>query len=242
MKTALYGKNSQTIKDLIKGLGFSIVSKNPDLVISYGGDGTLLSSEREFPGIPKLPIRDSKTCNKCPNHQTEAILNQFKNKKLKLVKFNKLEAKIGDSVLKGVNDIVIRNLNPTHAMRFSLFINGKEFSPNILVGDGLVISTHFGSTGYFKSIVKKSFKKGLGLAFNNLTASLKPIKLSLKDKVLIKIVRGPAVLAVDNNPKIINLKESDEIQIRTSEKVAQIFAPETLRCTKCELLKNRRLD
>lgn len=242
MKVLLYGKNSKTLKPLVKSLGYSLVSKNPDLIISYGGDGTLLASERDFPGVAKLPIRDSKTCIKCPNHETETLLNQFNCKKLKLVKFNKLEAKIGEFVLKGLNDVVIRNLNPTHAMRFSLFINGKLFSPNILVGDGLVISTYFGSTGYFKSIVKKSFKKGLGLAFNNLTVPLKPIKLSLKDKVLVKIVRSPSVLAVDNNPKIINLKEGNEIYIKSSEKVAQIFTPEILRCSKCELFKNRRLD
>ena len=242
MKTALYGKNSNTLKPLMKTLGFSLVSKNPDLVISYGGDGTLLASEREYPGIPKLPIRDSKTCNKCSLHENEVVLNQFKNKKLKLIKFQKLEAKHNDTNLKALNDVVIRNLNPNHAVRFSLFINGKIFSPEILVGDGIVISTPFGSTGYFKSITKKSFKKGLGLAFNNLTNILMPLKLSTQDKVIVKIIRGPASLGVDNNPKIINLKDDDEIQIKISEKIAQIFSPETLRCTKCELLKNRRLD
>jgi len=69
MKLLLFGKNSEKIKSLVEKFGFEIVTQNPDIIISFGGDGTLLSAEREYPGIKKLPIRDSQFCHKC-HHQS----------------------------------------------------------------------------------------------------------------------------------------------------------------------------
>ena len=77
MKVALFGKNSDSIRHFIPEYGFEISEDKPDVIVSYGGDGTLLSAERKFPGIPKLPIRDSKVCKKCPIHTTEHLLQKL---------------------------------------------------------------------------------------------------------------------------------------------------------------------
>ncbi len=42
------------MQKLLKKKGLAYVSKNPTLVLTLGGDGTLFLSERKFPGIPKL--------------------------------------------------------------------------------------------------------------------------------------------------------------------------------------------
>jgi len=73
MKVLLTGKNSQDIENLLKSLGFEMVKSNPDVIISFGGDGTLLSAEREYPGVPKLPIRNSQFCHKCAEHADEHL-------------------------------------------------------------------------------------------------------------------------------------------------------------------------
>lgn len=242
MKVLLYGKNSDTIRGLLDSAKIKLVVGNPDAVLSYGGDGTLLAAEREFPQIPKLPIRDSKTCIKCPLHKTEYVLTQFTSNKLKLSKVRKLSAEFKKRKFSALNDIVIRNTTPIHAVRFSVLRNKKELQKDVFVGDGLVFSTTFGSSGYFKSITGKSFNQGFGLAFNNLVSNFKTIYFSEKDNFEVEIVRGPAVLSVDNNPKLLSLKEGDKIKIRAANENASIYQPEALRCPNCLMFKQRRLS
>ena len=45
--------------------GFKIVDENPDFIVCYGGDGTVLFSERTIPEVPKLIIKTSRVCRKC---------------------------------------------------------------------------------------------------------------------------------------------------------------------------------
>lgn len=242
MKVLLTGKNPQGIDGLIKNLGFEIVTENPEVIISYGGDGTLLSSEREYPGIPKLPIRDSQFCNKCPDHDEELLLKNLLKGKLKLKEYRKLETTILYQTFTALNDFVIRNVNPIHAIRFQVTpsaspASGGSINNKLLIGDGMVISTPFGSTGYFKSITGQTFEKGFGLAFNNTTEKVAPIFLKDEDKVIFKLIRGTATLSFDNNPDIFNIDERSEITFKLSDKTAKIYEPESLRCPDCEVTK-----
>ena len=118
MKALLFGKNSETIAHLVPEYGFEIVHDAPDVIISYGGDGTLLAAERKFPSIPKLPIRDSKVCKKCPLHTTEHLLEKLSKGLIKLDEYPKLEAKIHEAHFFAINDLVIRNSIPIHALWF----------------------------------------------------------------------------------------------------------------------------
>lgn len=242
MKILLYGKNSQSIKQLVESFGFEITSDKPDLIISYGGDGTLLASEREYPGIPKLPIRDSKVCKKCSDHDEKSLLNHLKKKTLKLQNLSKIEAQYRGRSWIALNDIVIRNSTPIHAIRFTLKINEKKFDPFLIIGDGIVVTTAFGSSGYFKSVTKQTLLEGFGIAFNNTTETIKPFEFNQKDILKIRIVRGPGVLSSDNNPDLIILEMDSEIEIRVSDKKAFIYSPDSLRCSKCVIQRHLRLD
>ena len=83
MKTALLGRYLEDILPFIKSSGMRIVKKNPDIIIVHGGDGALLGAEREFPGIPKFPIRDIRTAPLCPEHSSyERIFSIFRKKSL----------------------------------------------------------------------------------------------------------------------------------------------------------------
>ncbi len=93
MKTLILGQNTKDIEELISSFGFEVVSKNPDLIISFGGDGTLLSLERQYPSVPKLPIRNSVVCKKCISHTDEVVLKKLKEGELKLTEYRKLKQK-----------------------------------------------------------------------------------------------------------------------------------------------------
>lgn len=231
MKVLLVGKNTKDIEQLVKNLGFELVTQNPDVVISYGGDGTLLSAEREYPGIPKLPIRNSQICNKCTDHEDKLILKKLLENELKIKEYQKLETTVLYRKFYALNDFVIRNSDPTHTIRF------KMNRGSLLIGDGIVISTPFGSTGYFKSITDETFKDGFGIAFNNTTEKTSPIFLKDGDSITFKLVRGKATLSFDNSPEIFTIDEGSELIFKLSDQVARIYEDTSLRCSDCEVIR-----
>lgn len=240
MQILITGKNAKNIEPLAKKLGFGIVTSNPDVIISYGGDGTLLTSERNYPGIPKLPIRNSATYKKCSDHQEEILLKSLLEGKLQTKEYKKLETTIFYQTLYALNDFVIRNVTPVHAIRFSTSCTNEK----LLIGDGVVIATPFGSTGYFKSITEQAFDKGLpagrqgwGLAFNNTTEKIPPVFLKDEEVITFKLVRGQATLSFDNNPDIFNVDESSELTFKLSNQAAKIYEANSLRCPDCKVTR-----
>ena len=231
MKVLLYGRTSKNVEGLVKDLGFEIVNANPEVVISYGGDGTLLSTERRFPHIPKLPIRSTQLYNKCPKHTDEVMLKKLLNGKLILKQYKKLVTTILYKNFYALNDFVIRNSDATHSIRFKTSVTLDK----LLIGDGIVISTAFGSTAYFKSITGKSFTSGFGLTFNNTTNKIPAALFKEQDQVTVNLIRGKATLSFDNNPEIFMVDEGSHLIFSLSDQSAQIYNAETLRCQNCRL-------
>lgn len=232
MTVLLYGNHSKDLASLVKSLGIEIVESEPDVIITYGGDGTLISGERVYPGIPKLPLRDSKVCNKCQKHLDETVLKNLAAGKFRLVEYRKLETTFFYKTLFALNDFVIRNVLPIHAIRFHVSIHKNK----LFIGDGVVISTPFGSTGYFKSITDKTFEKGWGLAFNNTTQNSSPVLLKDKDSVTFKLMRGTATLSFDNNPDLFKIDEGSEVTFKLSDQTAKVFEARSLRCPDCKII------
>lgn len=232
MKALLSGKNSRDIEKLLQG--FEIVTLNPDVVISYGGDGTLLYSERMYPGIPKLPIRDNLVCNKCDDHGDKTLLHALSEGELELKEYKKLQTEIEGKTLLAMNDFVVRNEQTIHAIRFNCFVNEARQN-GLLIGDGIVVAAPFGSTGYFKSITDKFFTDGFAIAFNNLTEKKDPVYLKDSDIAGFKLTRGKAILTVDNNPEVFHIPENLPLSFKISDKVAKVYMLETLRCTNCQV-------
>lgn len=221
MKVLIFGKESKTITDLVKKSGFEIVDKNPDIIASYGGDGTLMRSEFEFPGVPKLVLKGSWVCKLCANLPNEDILNLVKNGKYRVEEFMKLEAAAHGKKLVALNDIVAHNADPRHAIRYRIFVNGKEISGEI-IGDGVVIATPLGSTGYYRSITDSFFEMGIGLAFNNSTEQSDHMVLKENSQIKIKVARGPVIVYADNQSSAIALEEGEELVVKKSEETAKI--------------------
>jgi len=193
-----------------------------NLVISYGGDGSLLGADRKFPNLPKLPIRSSKVCNHCYSADNlENILKSILQGQIKPSSHIRLLAQFDKNQLQALNDINIKCQHPNLALRFSFSINDQNYSDNI--ADGLIVATPFGSTGYFKSIAGAIFSQGLGVAVNN---PVNPVPANIvNDNSVITVVidREDAYLSADNNPNIINLKPGSTIIIKKSSQTAQVY-------------------
>ena len=225
----IVGKSPEKVsllKEKLASKGFYLVEENPELVISYGGDGMFLISERIFPGVPKILLRDSEVGNMTHDFDICEVIDLYlagnfvleETRKLKGIRRGRFEVR----ELIGVNDIVLRNSLPTEAIRFRYRINEGEWS-KILIGDGMVVSTPYGSNkgAYFYSIVKQKFDSGIGVAFNNVTDDRAPLYLTNEDCLEIEITRGIGVMVADNNRDYINLESGDRIKVNLLGDVAR---------------------
>lgn len=225
------------LSDLRKQLPSTVtlVEDNPDLIITHGGDGTLLGAERKYPGIPKLALRDCQSNPKCEHHKLENILQQDFSPTT-IIKLKATDQH--GHVLTGINDIVLHNADPCSAIRYRIWIDGKPFLQQI-VGDGVVASTPFGSSAYYKSITGSTFNVGIGLAFNNSTEPMNHLVLAEASVIEIMVTRGPAILFSDNASERLTIKEGERIKISISKQQATFHGIDIFRCQDCYALRRK---
>lgn len=235
LRATVVGREGESLRSLLADLGFEVVEPGdaPDFVICYGGDGSLLGADRDFPTVPKLPIRRNGGYLKCPLHEDEAVLRRVLEGRQSIARLPRLTALAGDVKLHSINDVVFHNALPTSAVRYRVRIDGVPYSEEI-VGDGLVAATPFGSSAYYRSITNSVFRVGLGLAFNNSTESVNHLVLDPASVVEIVVTRGPALVLADNSPEQATLREGDALTIRFSSQNAEIWELGTLTCRDCK--------
>jgi len=224
MKVAIVSQNNDDLIKKIKSFGFDIVKSDPDIVISIGGDGTVLLSERLYPSVPKLAIKTSSTCRKCQYtpQQLKEILELIKSNDFEIAEESKIEARFKGKRILALNEVQLHNKKPIVAIRFSVEANG--FKQENVIGDGIIIATPFGSTGYYKSITGKSFSRGIGIAFNNAhNLNAKGVVLSEKAKIKVKLLREEAWLLRDNDESFIDLEEGDSFRVAIAREKAKFI-------------------
>ena len=226
LKTVLviFRPDPSNVKTVLVEEGFELVEKDPDFVVCYGGDGTVLFSERKFPGVPKLIIKTSRACRMYDYKLDDlhGLLSRIKAGDYQIHSEMKLETVAKGERLVGLNEIQVHLKLPIYAVRFSLSADGKEYDE--LIGDGVIVATPFGSTAYYKATGGKSFKKGIGVSFNNLhNADTKGFVLHEDTAVKLTITRGPAWLLADNNENFVDLDAGDAVTIKKSESVANFI-------------------
>ena len=80
---------------------FKIAKRNPDFIICYGGDGTILFSERKFPQVPKLVVKRTNICRKYDYtlYDIKNILPKIRDGKFTIHKEIKLETEFKNEKL-----------------------------------------------------------------------------------------------------------------------------------------------
>ena len=239
MKTALIGQNSDALKPFLQQHDITLCEPGKaDLIIAYGGDGTLLGAEREYPRILKYPIRDRETAPLCPKHTLEKQLELFFADKLNHSQVHRLQANFKEKKLFAMNDIFIHNKNNASALRYKIWIDGELYSHEI-VGDGVGVATVHGSTAYFRSITHSVFRVGIGLAFSNSTELVNHLVLPESAEIRVKINRGPGEIVADNfrEPELMNV--GDECLMHLSEDASEFLGLDIFMCPVCRRLRHR---
>jgi len=137
--------------------------KSIDLVIVFGGDGTLLTAARKFSsfGIPLLGINTGNlgflSEANIPANIT-AFLQEILNGRFRTDSRSMIEGTIfkkkteasnedeSDNSLVALNDIVISRSSRSHILKINLEVDGAEIAQ--YMADGVIICTPTGSTAY----------------------------------------------------------------------------------------------
>jgi len=239
VRIAICGRNLDDLRRHLAAFPVEVDPANPELVISYGGDGSLLGAEREFPGVPKCPLRDSRSTPQCPQHREASVLGQLFEGRLARSVMGKLQAIRDGRRLVALNDISINRFSVASAVRYRLWLDDELYATQV-VGDGLVVATPFGSTGYYRSITHSLFRIGIGLAFNNSTEPINHLVIGDRSRIRVQIVRGPALLAADNDPAHLRLEKGDTVEIARDESNAVLVGLDVFRCRACFALRQGR--
>ncbi|MFB6075897.1 MAG: NAD(+)/NADH kinase [Candidatus Aenigmatarchaeota archaeon] len=153
----------ERVKDCLENMGISYqirkvpsnedITQNVDLVISVGGDGTVLNTAHKLKGVPLLPVRaDGKSHGAlCTSNidSLESILEDVKGGEEERIKWTRLEFK-GDNIEgRALNEIFIGRKYSTGVARYIISKGGLSEEH---MNSGLVISTGAGSTGWYSNI------------------------------------------------------------------------------------------
>ncbi len=109
-----------------------------------------------------------------------------------------------------LNEITIRNVNPARALRFSL--SGPGAPKGLRIGDGVVASTAYGSTAYYRALGNKPFRSGFRMAGNNVLPAFRPF--ALRGRLTLTVLREHAWFLGDNHPRHVFLKPGDRVVVR----------------------------
>ncbi|MBI4738778.1 NAD(+)/NADH kinase [Candidatus Woesearchaeota archaeon] len=235
-RVAIVGKFSREFNEcraaVKKSGNFQIVSSRPAVVISFGGDGTLLKAEAKYPQIPKLTVRKAHEYGAQKTCQLSQVLSSLAHDEYYDVPYSKLTCTVYHkgkiiATAEALNEITIRNKFLGCALRYRLAV--KEKAPDArgkaheIIGDGVVIATPFGSSGYYSSIARRTFKHGIGIAHNNPSKRIPPYVAHETSQMRVNILREEGQLCADNQRRVVKVVAGDTITIAAAKRQALVL-------------------
>ena len=168
-----------------------------ELLIVFGGDGTLLGSARKFlkHNIPILGVNMGKVgfLTDIKINSFESTLNEILSGDFVIEERSLVSANFLDQTVYGLNEIVIHSGAYAQLMRYRLNVNGKVVYEQR--SDGLIIATPTGSTAYALSaggpIIHPALDVWTILPMLPQSISSRPFVISSNEDVSIEILRGP---------------------------------------------------
>ena len=204
-----------------------------DLIISLGGDGTMLISAKEAirGNIPVLAINMGSLGYLAEIKPQDAVkmLQDYENGNYKLEERSFLEVRYEDNIFYGLNELVItKGGHEAHLIQVEVYSN--DIFVNKYRADGIIVATPTGSTAYSLSAGGSIVHPGLNaltitpLAPQSLTA--RPIIVNGCEVLSFKATsRDDAVhLNIDGN-QWFQIQKGDLVSARISDKKVRIIKP-----------------
>jgi len=204
-----------------------------DLIIVFGGDGTLLSAARKFINneIPILGINLGTVgfLTDVNVENFESVINDIFNGNYVLEERSLVEAKFLDQEAFGLNEVLIHSGSYAQLMRYRLLIDGKTVYEQR--SDGLIVATPTGSTAYALSaggsIIHPELDIWNIIPMMSQSLSSRPLIVSNNKSMEIQLIQGPldhAMVCVDGQ-KDMPIKYNNSIYISKKNSYLKIIHP-----------------
>ncbi|MFY9233324.1 MAG: NAD(+)/NADH kinase [Fimbriimonadaceae bacterium] len=206
-----------------------------DLLISFGGDGTLIraASICSEKGTPILGVYYGRFgfVTQCLSDEMGVCLSQFLDGQATIDERMMLQTELvrgGDVVatLHSLNETVLQRDVTARMMTFNVSVDCHSLTS--YPADGVLVATPTGSTGYNLSaggpIVDPRLKAMILTAIAPHTLTSRPLILS--DNSMIKLgvqAEGDAVLSSDGQIRL-HLLSGDEVRIRRSDRITRLLS------------------
>ncbi len=219
--------------DKAKYLSHKEFTEKIDLLVVFGGDGTLLNSARQYLEyeIPILGINMGNvgflTDIKVENFHIS--MQEILDGSYQIEERNLVSANFNDNHLYGLNEVVVHSGAYAQLMRYRLNVNDKVVYEQR--SDGLIIATPTGSTAYSLSaggpIIHPSLDVWTIIPMLPQSISSRPFVISSNEKVEMELFEGPsknAKICVDGQNDI-DVPYGVNISISKTKKTLKLVHP-----------------
>ena len=219
--------------ELLTSLSHEEFSSKADLIIVFGGDGTLLGSARRYLkfNIPILGINMGTVgfLTDIKIEDFESVIKDIIDGNCKIEERNLVSATFKNTTVYGLNEIVIHSGAYTQLMRYRLSVNEKVVYEQR--SDGLIIATPTGSTAYALSaggpIIHPELDVWTILPMLPQSISSRPFVISSNEQVKVNLLRGPlesAKICADGQEDI-SAPYSEDIKISKMKDKLRLVHP-----------------
>lgn len=207
---------------------------NADLVVSFGGDGTLLRAAHlcSEKGTPILGVYYGRFgfVTQCEGPELGSCLSDFFDKKAVIDSRMMLQTELlrgGQTIatIHALNETVLQRAVTVRMLTFQVSVDGHVLTS--YPADGVMVSTPTGSTAYNLSaggpILDPSIQGLLLTAIAPHTLSARSLVLSPESTISFRLTtEGEAVLSTDGTTRL-HLLSGDEVKISRSPRVTNLM-------------------
>lgn len=233
----IFRETVKTLKEHASGIEIykvfskeDIIDKDLDMILVFGGDGTILRAGREFSQFKEIPILGINIGHlgflstieyaELNDNIDKIINNEFRIEKRLMLK-SSVKGSEGNINLYSLNDLVVCRGTLSRMAKYKIKINGDECME--FKGDGVIIATPTGSTAY-------SFSAGGPIIYPTLrqisitpicphSPSIRTIVIDENSVVKITASADDSILYASTDGQKFNLLENDfEITVKKAEK------------------------
>lgn len=207
--------------------------KIADMVISFGGDGTLLTASREMLmcDVPIMGFNVGKLgfLAEYSVHKLEENISKVVNGNFRLVDRAVIETTFRDTKHYALNDFVIEKRNTSRMITITVFSN--EHCVGEYRADGIVLTTPTGSTAYSLScsgpIIAPSAKVLCITPISPHTLTLRPLVIPDSNEVTFQLTdSGGGVILVADGLTIGEMDTDEKIKFVLSKERVKLIKPQ----------------
>lgn len=200
-----------------------------DFLVSLGGDGTLISLvRRSFKhNLPILGVHLGTLgfLTDITAPELEGFMDELVNNNYSIDERMMISSSIKDMSIVAFNDIVITKKDLTGMVSVDAKVNGKVF--NSYYGDGLIVSSPTGSTGYNLScggpVVYPLTEAFIVTPISAHSLTQRPLVLPVNFEIELVIKDAHGAVAIIDGQDIYELKENESFKITIAQTKAKLI-------------------